>query len=122
MAEIGEDESELLDACLDLRSLVTARADGEACLRHVALVRQHLDGRHHLSFYRLRCWLRRIIRVQVRAHRGEAWQVHELPFDFARVDELVHGALASLAVRDEIPACAQVRFVFATDAAAPSPA
>lgn len=112
LAGMDCDDSQPLDACLDLRSLMSARASAEACLAQACHIRRLLDGRHHLAFYRVRCWLRREIAVEVRAHRGEPWTRHALPLDFARVDELAHRFTAPFARNGEVPGFVQLRFVF----------
>ena len=53
-----------------------------------------------------------VIGVEVRANRTMPWQAGAFPSGAARVDEVINASLALLADDDEIPACAQVRFVF----------
>lgn len=112
LAELDPRDDALFDAVLDLRSLATGR-DAATCLAQLFKVRALLDGRHYLAFYRVRCWAQRTFRVEVRSHRGEATLLRELPRDGARLDEIVNSSLACLALNGEIPAGAQVRFVFA---------
>lgn len=113
LAELDPRERELFDAVLDLRSLFAARADAAACVEQLYRVRARLGGRHYLAFYRVRCWARRALRIQIRAVRGQAWLTRELPLDGARLDEVVNGSLAALSTDGSIPSGAHVRFVFA---------
>lgn len=112
LAELDPANAALFDAALDLRSLVAAHAEPNACVEQLFRVRELLDEKHHLAFYRVRCWAQRALQVEVRAARGTPWQVQPLPLDGARVDEIVNGALATLAADGEIPASAHVRFTF----------
>ncbi|HEY0944911.1 MAG TPA: hypothetical protein VGD81_06570 [Opitutaceae bacterium] len=117
LAEVPPSESALLDAALDLRHALGRREDAEAALNQLFSLRRLLDGRHYLAFYRLRCWLQRLIVVQARSHRGEAWQTFPLPLNGARLDEVIDSTLARLTAPGcELPGCAHVRFVFATSA------
>jgi len=114
LAALDPEESELFDAALDLRSLATAGDDPAACVAQLFRVRRLLAGRHYLAFYRVRCWARRALRVEVRAGRGYPWLERELPLDGGRIDEVVNSALAPLAAEDGlIPVGAHVRFTFA---------
>jgi hypothetical protein len=113
LAEISPRENELLDAALDLRQLITQREDAEAVLAQLFRLRGLLDGRHYLAFYRLRCWLQRLILVQARAYRGEVWQTFLLPLDGARIDEIIDSTLARLVDGPDVIPGAHVRFVFA---------
>jgi len=112
LAELDPSDTTLFDAVLDLRSLASGR-DACACIAQLFKVRALLAGRHYLAFYRVRCWAQRTFLVEVRSHRGEAALLRELPRDGARLDEIVNSSLACLAQDGEIPAGAQVRFVFA---------
>lgn len=118
LAEIDPCDTELFDAALDLRSLAAAREDAERCAAQLFRVRALLAGRHYLAFYRVRCWAKRALCVQVRRHRGADWLPCELALDSARIDEAVNTALASLTDADTIPAGAHARFVFAGEMAA----
>lgn len=111
LAEIDPSETVLFDAVLDLRSLCRAGSDAETCIAQIFRVRRQLDGRHFLAFYRVRCWARRALRVEVRRPRGE-WISSELPVDGGRLEEIVYAAVAPLADDGVIPGLAQVRFVF----------
>lgn len=123
LAEVHPSENALLDAALDLRHALSRRDDAETVLVQLFRLRRLLDGRHYLAFYRLRCWLQRLIVVQARAHRGEPWQTFPLPLNGARLDEVIDSALARLTAPGcEVPGCAHVRFVFATPAMRMSPA
>ena len=113
LAELCREPVDLLDLALELRSEMAARADAERCLRLLFELRARLDGRRHLALYRVRRWLRRSIRVELRSGPSAAWQVRPLPAGCARLDELVNSCLASLALDSEDwPFLAQVRFVF----------
>ena len=114
LAELDPNDTELFDAALDLRSLCTAQRDATACVRQLFRVRALLDGRHYLAFYRVRCWARRVLRIETRSHGAHPWIVDELPLNCARVDELVNRALASIAGTGAASDNAQVRFTFAT--------
>lgn len=121
LAELDPRDRELFDAALDLRSLFAAEADAAACIAQLFHVRALLGDRHYLAFYRVRCWARRAIRVEVRADRRNPWEPRTLPLDVARMGELVNAALATLASLSpsgEIPAAAHLRFAFIN----PSPA
>lgn len=112
LAELDPRDSALFDAALDLRSLA-AGADAAACIEQLFRVRALLDGRHHLAFYRVRCWARRTFCIEVRASRGAPALIRDLPLDGGRLDEVVNSALAAVAQDGELPAAAYVRFVFA---------
>ncbi len=72
-----------------------------------------LGDRHYLAFYRVRCWARRVVRVEVRASRNLPWITRELPLNGARLDEVVNASLAAVAsVEGTIPESAHVRFTF----------
>lgn len=117
LAEIDPRERELFDAALDLR-LLAAGCDAGACLGQLFRVRALLDGRHYLAFYRVRCWARRVFRIEVRSARGATALLRELPLDGARLDEIVNASLACLATGGDIPAGAHARFVLAPAARA----
>ncbi len=112
LAELDPSDRALFDAALDLRSLAAGR-DAATCVAQLFRVRALLDGRHHLAFYRVRCWARRAFRIEVRAHRGAAVTVCDFPLDGARLDEVVNSSLAAVAENGDLPASAYVRFVFA---------
>ena len=115
LAELDPRDAELFDAALDLRSLCAAKADAAACVYQLFHVRALLDERHYLAFYRVRCWARQTLRIEVRAGRGAPWVTCELPLNGARLDEIVNTALASLAdAEGVIPEFAHVRFVLAS--------
>lgn len=119
LAELDPRDRELFDAALDLRSLFTAGGDASACIAQLFRVRALLGDRHYLAFYRVRCWARRAIRVEVRSDRRAPWEPRTLPLNVARMDELVNAALATLATAaGEIPAAAHLRFAFVNPAAA----
>lgn len=112
LAELDPRDTALFDAALDLRSLCAAGTDATACVRQLFKVRALLDERHYLAFYRVRCWARRALRVEVRAGRGSPWIAREFPLNGARLDEIINASLAALACDDgSIPASAHVRFV-----------
>lgn len=113
LAELDPRDHALFDAALDLRS-IAASADAAACIEQLFRVRALLDGRHHLAFYRVRCWARRTFRIEVRAQRGAAATVSDFPLDGGRLDEVVNSALAAVAQDGELPAGAHVRFVFSS--------
>src|SRR5690606_5480462 len=116
MAEIGTSDAAALDAALDLRSLMARRQDAAAALAQLYRLRSLLDGRHYLAFYRVRCWVHRRIRAEVRPWRGVAWQAVRLPRDCARFDAAVNMCLASLAKdADGWHDLAQVRFRFVSE-------
>lgn len=117
LAELDPRERELFDAALDLRLLAAGR-DAGACLGQLFRVRALLDGRHYLAFYRVRCWARRVFRIEVRSARGATALLRELPLDGARLDEIVNASLACLATGGDIPAGAHARFVLAPAARA----
>ncbi len=115
LAELDPRETTLFDAVLDLRSLFADADEPTACLTQLFRVRRMLGGRHYLAFYRVRCWARRALRIEVRASRNLPWITRELPLDGARLDELVNASLAALASPDgAIPESAHVRFTFTT--------
>lgn len=97
LAELRQEPTALVDLALELRHALTARTDAEHCIRLLFLLRQHLEGRHHLAFYRLRCWVRRLLVAEVRPDRTTPWRSCPLPLDCARYDELRNRCLASLA-------------------------
>ena len=113
LAELDPRETDLFDAVLDLRSLFVAREDATAGAEQLFRVRRLLGGRHYLAFYRVRCWARRALRIEVRAGRGAPWCSREFPLDGARLDEMINASLATLAQDGAIPAAAHVRFTFA---------
>jgi hypothetical protein len=114
LAEIDSRDVALFDAALDLRSLCATGQDAEACIEQLFRVRALLAERHYLAFYRVRCWARRALRVEVRAARGAPWITREFPLDGGRLEELINSSLASLASSGEaIPGTANIRFVFA---------
>lgn len=115
LAELDPHETELFDAVLDLRSAFACGDEPAACLIQLFRVRTVLGDRHYLAFYRVRCWARRALRIEVRASRHLPWITRELPLDGARLDELVNSSLAAIATADgAIPESAHVRFTFAT--------
>lgn len=118
LAELNPRDRELFDATLDLRSLLAAGDDALACAEQLFVVRALLSDRHYLAFYRVRCWLRRALRVQVRASRQTPWITREFPLDGARLDEVINSSLATLAQNEDatVPVTAHVRFRFATHA------
>lgn len=95
LAEVPAAESTLIDLALELRKAMTDGHDAEYCLHLLFALRTALDGRHHLSFYRVRRWLQRRIVGAVRLDRGSAWQPCDLPLDCARFDELVNRCIAA---------------------------
>jgi len=111
LAELDPRETGLFDAVLDLRSSARDR-DAAACASQLFRVRALLGTRHYLAFYRVRCWARRALGVEVRAHRGAAAVIREFPLDGGRLDEVVNNCLAPLMHDGELPAGAHVRFVF----------
>ena len=112
LAELDPSDTELFDLALDLRSLAANSVDADACVEQLFRVRKALHDRHYLAFYRVRCWARRIFRIEVRAGRGSPWIARELPLGGARLDEVVNASLAALAADDGvIPLSAHVRFV-----------
>jgi hypothetical protein len=113
LAELDPRDHELFDAALDLRSLFANGQDAGACAAQLFHIRELLGERHYLAFYRVRCWARRALQVQVRAVRGEPWLTREFPLDGGRLDEVINAALAGLACDGVIPAAAHARFVFA---------
>jgi hypothetical protein len=117
LAELDPGDKPLFDAALDLRSLCAGANDAAACLEQLFRVRRLLDERHYLAFYRVRCWARRRLRVEIRAGRGAPWISRELPLDCARLDELINAALADVNLSGASAGMAQVRFVFAAAAA-----
>jgi hypothetical protein len=119
LAELNPRDTALFDAALDLRSLAVDGKDPEACVAQLFRVRRLLGHRHYLAFYRVRCWARRALRIEVRAGRGSPWLAYELPLGCARIGEASNLALATVAAGDGIPETGQVRFVFAQ---APAPA
>lgn len=118
LAELDPRERELFDAALDLRSAAAAH-NAAACAALLFRVRSLLAGHHYLAFYRVRCWARRALRLEVRAHRQADPLVRAFPLDAARFDEVVNSALAPLARDGELPAGAHVRVVFAAAEAQP---
>ena len=118
LAELDAGDTALFDAALDLRTLCAAGSDAAACVHQLFRVRALLDERHYLAFYRVRCWARRHLWIEVRASRGSAWLKYELPLNGARLDEVINAAIATLATRNgTVPASAHVRFVLAPPAA-----
>lgn len=115
LADLGPQDAQLFDAVLDLRSLCTAREDAVACIEQLFRVRRLLGGRHYLAFYRVRCWARRLFRIEVRSGRGEPWISRGIPLDAARTGEIVNAALAALANAGCVAETAHVRFAFAGD-------
>ena len=113
LAELDPRETELFDAVLDLRSAASAAQDAAVCIEQLLRVRSLLAGRHYLAFYRVRCWARRALRVEVRVSRTSSWIACNLPFDVGNIDELVNTSLATLAADGVIPVGAHVRFAFA---------
>jgi hypothetical protein len=76
-------------------------------------LRTCLDGRHYLSFYRVRCWVHRHVRAEVRQWRGAPWTATALPRDCGRLDAAVNTCLAALASgSDGWHNTARVRFRF----------
>ncbi len=55
------------DSLLDLRQLLRARTDAQAALLVFCQLRQRLEKRHYLVFYRLRRWLENHIVAEFRA-------------------------------------------------------
>ena len=113
LAVLDPRDTALFDAALDLRALVSAREDADACVEQLLRLRARLDEQHYLAFYRVRCWAQRELQIQVRAHRHAVWVKRDLPLDGARIDEIINTALAALAVDGVIPDAAHARFAFA---------
>lgn len=113
LAELNPGEMELFDAVLDLRTMCLAGENAAACVEQLFRVRTLLAERHYLAFYRVRCWARRALQIEVRACRHSAWIAQELPLDGGRLDEIVNSSLAVLAEDGVIPAAAHLRFIFA---------
>lgn len=114
LAELDPRDQDLFDAALDLRSAFAAGADAGNCIEQLLRVRALLGDRHYLAFYRVRCWAREALRIEVRTDRRAPWLPQALPLDVARMDELINASLALLASAEgEIPAAAHVRFSFA---------
>jgi hypothetical protein len=114
LAEIDFRNVTLFDAVLDLRYLCAAGQDAAACVEQLFRIRALLGEQHYLAFYRVRCWARRALLIQVRAQRNAPWSTCELPLNGARLDEIVNAALASLPSQSgTIPDAAHVRFAFA---------
>lgn len=121
LAELDPRDLTLFDAVLDLRSLFASGDEPSACLTQLFRVRRLLGDRHYLAFYRVRCWARRALRIEVRASRHQPWIARELPLNSARLDELVNTSLAAVADADGvIPESAHVRFTFSPTFAARS--
>lgn len=66
LAELDPRETELFDAALDLRAEFAAGADAATCAAQLLRVRALLGERHYLAFYRVRCWARRALHIEVR--------------------------------------------------------
>ena len=116
LAEIDPRDTALFDAALDLRSLCMTGEDAEACIEQLFRVRALLAERHYLAFYRVRCWARRALRIEVRPARTAPWITRELPLDGRRLEEVINASLASVATAEEIiPDTAHIRFVFALE-------
>lgn len=113
LAELDPEDHQLFDAALDLRSLATAGQDAEACAAQLFRVRHLIDDRCYLAFYRVRCWARQNLRVQVRASRCAGWLTCELPLNCARIDEAVNTALGALSDHEASSPTVRVRFIFA---------
>ncbi|RRJ95020.1 hypothetical protein Ga0100231_012550 [Opitutaceae bacterium TAV4] len=104
---------EVLDTALDLRHAVQTRRDAGACVALLCRLRAQLDGRHYLAFYRVRCWMRRVLAVESSAGRNEPWVRQALPLDFARPEEIEDQSLALWPAYDGcVSPMARVRFVF----------
>jgi hypothetical protein len=117
LAEIDPRDVTLFDAVLDLRSLGTSGENAGACLEQLFRIRELLEERHYLAFYRVRCWARRALRIEVRADPNGPWCSRELPLDGARLDEVINSSLAPFGYDDGvIPGGAHVRFAFAVQA------
>ncbi|PTX96464.1 hypothetical protein [Opitutus sp. ER46] len=114
LAAINPHDRHLVDAVLDLRAAFRAGNDANTCVAQLFQVREWLDGRHHLAFFRVRDAARRALRVEVRTEPGAPWIPRELPLNAVRIDEALNSALACLAANDMIPPTADGRFVFAT--------
>ena len=110
LSELNPHDVQLCNAALDLRAAVTA-ANATAAVNELFRVRALLRGRHRAAFQRVFCWIHGAIGIEVRANRARPWQAGEFPPGAARLSEVINAALAML-TDDEIPACAQVRFVF----------
>jgi hypothetical protein len=118
LAELDPRDRPLFDAALDLRSLAAAADDAEACAAQLFRVRRLIDDRYYFAFYRVRCWARRALRMQVRANRCANWITCELPLNCARMDEAVNTALAALPDHEASSPMVRVRFVFSETAVA----
>ena len=99
LGEIGARDTALLDAVLDLRTLLTERADAWETLEKLYGVRRLLGGRAYLAFYKVRCWVRRELIAEVRPTRGAAWEQVRLPLNAGNLNEAMNTCLAQL--RDE---------------------
>ena len=66
LAELDPRDVELFDAALDLRSLFATDGDVTASRAQLARLGTLLGERHYLAFYRVRCWARRALRVEIR--------------------------------------------------------
>ena len=114
LSELSPNESTLVDAALDLRTLTAEGSNAAACLEQLFRLRTLLGRRHHVAFIRVLAWARRTLRVEVRIQPRAPWIGFEIPPGSARMDEVTNTALARIAYGDFIPAGAQVRFVFST--------
>jgi hypothetical protein len=116
LAEVGARDSDLLNAVLDLRTAMSARGDAWALLEQLFRVRNLLQGRAYLAFYRVRCWVKSQIVAEVRGTRGMPWQQVEIPLNAGNLNEAVNTCLAALP-DEECPGGqrwnGQVRFRFA---------
>src|SRR5687767_4531087 len=81
LAELDPREQELFDAVLDLRFLAGDAHDAMACVEQLFRVRALLGERYYLAFFRVRCWARQALEIQVRASRHHVWQSQALPLD-----------------------------------------
>ncbi len=121
LGELRHASPELVDLALELRHALTGGADAEHLLALVFTLRRRLAGRHHLAFYRVRCWLRRAIVAEVRPDRASPWRSCPLPLDCGRLEELRNRCLATLAENSEHwppTAAFRVRYAAAPAAAA----
>ncbi len=118
LAELRQADSAAVDCALELRHAATVQTDADHCLHLLFALRRLLDGRQHLAFYRVRCWMRRLLVAELRPDRLTNWQPCPLPLDCARYDELVNRCLATLA--DEVgnwPPTAELRLRFVSASA-----
>ncbi len=108
----GSVRGEEMDALLDLRWLLHRHQDAEEAVRLFCRLRQMMEHRHYLAFYRLRRWLENHVEVQIDVPYTGASRVIPLQLQPRSWEAVRHQLLQSALPRGRIQPGCHIRFDF----------